>query len=204
MEIRIQQNPQYRLAQIALAPGESVLCESGAIFQKPKSIEAETISFASKSPTPPVLRRFKNMPTGKSRFFCRLTNVDKTPQSVVLAPPLPGEVERVLINATQWILRPGQVLAFSPDLTLDSSLQTKKQPFAKIDSDWALTKGTGELVLYSFGGLIKQNIESPTLCNLDRLIAFEASLALAPQQSRDQNLGTLTGKGIAFFQAHSY
>jgi uncharacterized protein (TIGR00266 family) len=147
VDIQITDRPSYAIAKVALAPGEEIIAEGGAMVAMSDGFELETKARGG------VLKSFARSAFGGESFFL---NTFKAPQhggTVQLAPALPGDMSVLDLAGEQLMVQSGAFIAASPGLNVDTKWGGAKTFFSSEGLIMLRVSGTGPLIIAAYGAI---------------------------------------------------
>ncbi|MFW6169999.1 MAG: TIGR00266 family protein [Planctomycetota bacterium] len=170
MKFNISGNPSYGDLTIALAPGESVWSEGGAMSRMSGHMELQTklIGGLLKS----VIRRLVG---GESLFLSEYT----APRMafVSLAPTCPGCVLHREMKGDSFFLTSGAFLACTPGLNLQTRFGGLRALFSGEGGFLLKVSGQGDLFYNAYGGVVEKQVDDEYVVDTGHVVAWEPTLS---------------------------
>jgi uncharacterized protein (TIGR00266 family) len=170
MKFDISGNPSYGDLTIALAAGESVWCEGGAMSRMSSHLGLKTrlVGGLAKS----VVRRLVG---GESLLISEYT----APQMafVALSPACPGTVLHRPLTGDKFYLTAGSFLACSPGMSLETRFGGFRAFFSGEGGFLVEVSGHGDLFFSSFGGVVEREVDGELVVDTGHVVAWEPSLS---------------------------
>jgi uncharacterized protein (TIGR00266 family) len=170
MKFDISGNPSYGDLTIAMAAGESIWCESGAMSRMSSHMELGTklVGGVFKS----VIRKLVG---GESLLISEYT----APQMafVALSPSCPGSVLHRKMNGETFNLTAGSFLACTPGMNLETRFGGLKAFFSGEGGFLVEVSGVGDLFFNSYGGVVEKQVNGDLTVDTGHVVAFEPSLS---------------------------
>ncbi len=171
MKIQLLYKPSYSIAKIELSSGESIKAESGAMMSMSPNISIET----HKAQRGGLLKSLKAAFLGGESFWMN-TFTATQPGEVLLAPTLPGDVEKVDLNGTIFV-QSSSFLAGDPKIDIDTKFQGLKGFFSGESLFFLKLSGNGTVLLSSYGGIEILDVEGEFIVDTGHIVAFEEGLS---------------------------
>ena len=176
MDIDILARPSASVAKLALADGESVTCEVGAMIAMTDGISVETTSRARGGGKGGLLRGLKRMFAGEN-FFLNHFTASGPDQNLILGPGLLGDVVHHKLNGGTLIVQGSSWLASGPGVEIDASFQgLGKALFSGESIFWVKCTGSGDVLLNSFGAIYEVPVDGGYIVDTGHIVAFEDEL----------------------------
>lgn len=170
MKFDISGNPSYGDLTVALAPGESVWSEGGAMSRMSSHIQLNTklVGGLAKS----VVRRLVG---GESLFLSEYT----APQMafVSLTPACPGCVMHREMKGDSFFLTAGSFLACTPGLNLETRFGGLRAFFSGEGGFLIEVSGEGDLFYNAYGGVVEKEVEGEFVVDTGHVVAWDPSLS---------------------------
>jgi uncharacterized protein (TIGR00266 family) len=191
VHIDILYRPAHSLAQVALAPGESILAESGALVGMSTNVNMETAAGG-------ILGGLKRMFGGES-FFRNTFTAQGDQGEVLLAHALRGDMAVLDMTTAGYIVTSSCFVASTPGVSCD----TKFGGFRGFFSGEGLfvlkctSSGPGKLIVGAFGGLEQLDCDGQLVIDTGHLVAWDASLTYDVTKSGSGFIASfLSGEGL--------
>lgn len=211
MNIEILHSPGNAAAKVMLETGEKIIAESGAMIAMSKDMEVTT-STRTKGKGG-FLKGVKRMFAGESLFLNTFT-APSGGGEVYLSPDLRGDIIQYNMDgAKEMIVQGSSFVACDDNIDMDTTWQGMKSTFLSGESIFWLTfKGTGPLLLNSFGGVYEKEIDGEYIVDTGHIVAFENTLQFEVRKVTSSILASIfsgegfichfKGKGRLFCQTH--
>ncbi len=168
MQINILYKPSQTLAQVWLAPGESVVAESGAMVGMTPNVAMQTQSGG-------MMSGLKRLFGGES-FFRNTFTAHQGQGEVLFATPLCGDMVVVDAGQKQWCIQNSAYVACSPHV----QVQTKSGGFKGFFSGAGFfileTQGQGQVVIGGFGAIEPIHVDGSMVIDTGHIVAWESTL----------------------------
>lgn len=116
-----------------------------------------------------------------------------------IAPPIPGQINKLSVGSRQYRLNTGAFLACSPTVTYNIVAQKLSRAFFGGTGGFFVmeTAGTGDILINTFGSFITLNVtrDHPVTVDNDHVIAWDASLNYNIEVASGM-FGFTTGEGL--------
>lgn len=189
MQVNVLYRPSQSLAQVWLAPNESVMAESGAMVGMTPNVTMQTQAGG-------VGKGLLRMLGGES-FFRNTFTAQGGQGEVLFAPPLCGDVMTLDVGQRQWKLAQSAYIASSP--TVD--VQTQGGGFKGLFSGAGLftlqTTGQGQCIVGGFGAIEQIMVDGSMVIDTGHLVAWDANLQYTVGKSGGGWIASfLSGEGL--------
>ena len=212
MDISIDHDPAYAVAQISLDSGEQVTSEAGALVSHTAEIEITTQAGDTNEG---FLESVKDSVLGDESFFRNVYTADEGGGMVTLAPSLPGDLHTfTLEDETVYVQQTGYVAA-GVDVEIDSEFGGLDTLFGGEGISVLKTQGTGPLVVSAFGGITSVGLDAGETYTIDsgHVVAWDESVVYDTRRvgglkstlfSGEGFVMDFTGPGNVYFQTRDY
>jgi uncharacterized protein (TIGR00266 family) len=171
MQHTITSRPDFSIAHVDLAAGETIVAEPGAMVGMSSNVQIETTGGGKG-----LLSSMKRMLGGES-FFVNKYTAQGGQGRVSLAPGSPGDIVHIPVTPGQtWYVTSSCWLASAPTITTDSKwggvkgfLSGKGMILLKVD-------GSGDLFLSAYGAVHPVQVNGAYTVDTDHVVAYEGSL----------------------------
>ena len=168
MQTNLLYRPAQTLAQCWLAPGESVVAESGAMVGMSTNVQMQTQSGG-------LMKGLKRLFGGES-FFRNTFTAQGGQGEVLFATPLCGDMALLEAGQKQWCIQNSAYVASSPSV----DVKTKSGGFKGMFSGAGLfvleTQGQGQVIIGTFGALEPVQVDGSMVIDTGHLAAWESTL----------------------------
>lgn len=171
MKIELLYRPSYSAAKVSLENGESIQAESGALMSMSSNIQIET----HKAQKGGLLKSLKTAFLGGESFWMNTFTANQAGE-VLLAPTLPGDLEKLELNGTIFV-QSSSYLASAPGIELDTKFQGLKGFVSGESLFFLKLSGTGPVVLSSYGGIETLDVEDEFIVDTGHIVAFQEGLS---------------------------
>ncbi len=208
MQIDLVNRPSATAAVVRLSRGERFVAEPDAMIAMSTRIALHTDSRGGG-----MLGGIKRMFSGESFFLNTFEALDDG-QELVLAPPLPGDVEclplqggRLLVQQSAWLGSGDGVQVSTTNQGLTVGLFGGQGLF------WVQCQGQGDVLVSTFGAIAVVEVDGELIVDTSHVVAHEDTLSLAITRANPSLLGSflggeglalrVTGRGRLWLQSHN-
>lgn len=212
---------QSKVLEVTLAPGETVLAESGALVYMDEGVAYETCLGDGSEVNPGIVGKIfpsSTRPlTGDALFYTYFTNYGRNSGKVVLSSPYNGVPHRISLEqfGNELVIQRGAFLCSQRGTKLVSLLVKKNdQPVKNEIISLYKVSGSSDVFVSVGGMLIEKNLDNEQIrVDASSIVAFEPQLDFSIDSIGDVKtmmlgndtfiLGTLRGKGKVWLQSIS-
>ncbi|HSN99126.1 MAG TPA: TIGR00266 family protein [Candidatus Nanopelagicales bacterium] len=189
MQVNLLYKPSQTLAQCWLAPGESVMAESGAMVGMSTNVQMQTQAGG-------IMSGLKRMFGGES--FFRNTFVSQGGQGEVLfATPLCGDMMVLEAGQRQYCIQSSAYVASAASVDVRTRSGGLKGFFSGAGLFMLETQGQGPVVIGAFGALEEIRVDGSFVIDTGHLAAWDASLQYQVGKSGSGWVASfLSGEGL--------
>ena len=173
MEVEIVHRPGNAAAKVRLAGGESCTAEGGAMIAMSGDMRIETSTH--KKGKGGVLKAMKRMLGGES-FFLNHFTAGAQGGDLWLATSLAGDMMTYDLNRENLIVQGGSFVACEPGVEIDLGWQGMKTMFAGEGLFWIHLRGSGKVIVNSFGGIYPIQVAGEHIVDTGHIVAFNETL----------------------------
>jgi uncharacterized protein (TIGR00266 family) len=191
MHVAIDYRPAHSLAKVALAPGESIVAESGAMVGMSSNVQIETQSGG-------MMAGLKRMFGGES-FFRNTFTAHGAPGEVLLAHSLCGDMTLLDMTPQGYFVQSSSFIASTPNVNIETKLGGFRTFFAGegVFVLQATCAGPGQLLIGAFGGLQELVCDGSLVIDTGHLVAWDSSLQYSVGKSGSGWIASyLSGEGL--------
>ena len=170
MQFDISGNPDYGDLTIALAPGESIQVEAGAMSRMSAHLAMESRILGGLFQG--IVRKLFG---GESLFIGEYT-AQKTAGFVSLSPSITGSVLHREMQGDSLLLTGGSFLACTPGLDLKPRFGGIKALFSGEKAFVLEVSGDGDLFFNGYGGVIEKQVDGEYIIDTGHVVAWEPTL----------------------------
>ncbi len=173
MKVEIIKGPGNAAANVTLGRGDSCYAEGGAMLAMRGNVNLTTSTKSKGSGG--VLAGLKRLVAGESFFINTFTGTNDGDQ-VLFAPTLPGDMLVLEMGSVGIIAESGSFVTAASGVSMDLGWQGFKSLFSGEGLFWLQLKGSGPVVLSSFGSLYAVKVDGEYIVDSGHIIAFEETL----------------------------
>ena len=173
MQFQLLEKPDFTMVQIGFdAPGEQIICESGAMVAKDSAVDMKTSLQGG------MMAALKRKALGGESLFQNTYTATQPGQRLFFAPGPEGDVEAVNMDGmTPIFLNSGAYLGAPPTVNLDTKWGGTKGFFSGAGMFLLKCTGTGPLFFSSYGGIHAIDVgPGGYLCDTGHVVAFTGGL----------------------------
>jgi uncharacterized protein (TIGR00266 family) len=188
MQYQLLEKPDFTMVQIGFdAPGEQMICESGAMVARDSGMEMKTSMQGG------FMAAMKRKMLGGESLFQNTFTATAPGQRLFFAPGPEGDVEVVNMDGyTPIFLNSGAYLGAPPSVNLDTKWGGTKGFFSGAGMFLLKCTGTGPLFFCTYGGIHAVDVgPGGYICDTGHVVAFTGGL--------NYNVTKLGGLGGLFF-----
>ncbi|MFC1454476.1 TIGR00266 family protein [Candidatus Undinarchaeota archaeon] len=193
MKVKKQFGPAYTSATVTLAPNESIQVEGGAMMSHSPNVQMAT-HMRDKS----FLKSLKVAALGSESLFLNTFTAKNGEGEVTLAPAFPGDINTFELNGNGYIIQSGAYMANEPGIDIDTKWQGLKGALSEGDMIFLYAKGTGKVILASFGAMDAFQLKpgEEYIVDTGHLVAFEDTITYDVELVKGMKSLLLSGEGI--------
>lgn len=173
MEVEIVHRPGNAAAKVRLAGGESCTAEGGAMIAMSGDMRIDTTTH--KKGSGGVLKAMKRMLGGES-FFLNHFTAGPNGGDLWLATSLAGDMMTYELDKENLIVQGGSFVACEPSVEIDLGWQGFKTVFAGEGLFWIHLRGSGKVIVNSFGGIYPIQVAGEHIVDTGHIVAFNETL----------------------------
>ena len=198
MDINIEYRPSYAMARVALANGESIVAESGAMMSMSSNIDVQTSSRAQSAGggAGGLLKALGRSVFAGESFFMNTYSSQGGEGEIILAPTLPGDVEVISLQDQGLMIQRTSYMANSPGIGIDTKWGGMKTLFGGEGLFMIKAGGTGDVVVNSFGAIHQLNITGPYVVDTGHIVAFDENLMFEVKKVGSWKSTIFSGEGL--------
>lgn len=173
MDIEIVHGPGNAAARIRLNPGETVTAEGGAMIAMSGSVTISTSTMSRGAGG--MLRGLKRLVAGES-FFVNHFAAGPAGGEVWVAATLSGDMMQYELKNENLIVQGGSYVASEQGVSIDMGWQGFKSILSGESMFWVNLKGSGKVVVNSFGAIYPIEVSGETIVDTGHIVAFNETL----------------------------
>lgn len=202
MQIDIEAKPSYGMAVVTLDKGERIQAESGAMVAMSRGLAVDT-TFQGvggggvvdwiKAALAGLARKFL---AGES-MFVNVFRATRAEQTVMLAPSMVGDVVHVELDGQRKIIVQAEsYLASTPKVKVGLIWGGLSMLFSGEGAWFLQCRGTGDLLINSYGGIEKVEVEGGYIVDTGHVVAWEGDLKYKLKKAGGWKSAMLSGEGF--------
>ncbi|PVZ69469.1 TIGR00266 family protein [Pelagibaculum spongiae] len=173
MQVELIHRPGNTAAKITLAEGEACTTESGAMIAMSGNMDIETTTHQKGKRG--LLKAVKRMFSGESLFMNHFQPKDGSGE-LWLGTALAGDMMEYQLDNENLIVQGSSFLACEHGIDLDTGWQGFKTILSGESIFWVNLKGSGKVVLNSFGAIYPVEVDGEYIVDSGHIVAFNESL----------------------------
>ncbi|MFL0808982.1 MAG: TIGR00266 family protein [Agarilytica sp.] len=173
MNIELLYRPGNSAAKITLEEGETITAESGAMIAMSGNMDITTTTHKKKSGG--LFKAAKRLIAGESLFLNHFEPKQGN-GTVFLGTNLAGDMCTFDLDNENLIVQGGSFLACSKDIDIDLGWQGFKSLFSGESVFWLNLKGSGQLIVSSFGAIYPIEVDGEYIVDSGHIVAFDETL----------------------------
>jgi uncharacterized protein (TIGR00266 family) len=192
MRFDVLYRPAHSLARVELAPGESIVAESGALVGMSTSVQMQTSSQGG------MLGGLKRM-IGSESFFRNTFTATQGPGEVLLAHALCGDMAVLDMAPQGFCIASSAFIASTPNVNVDTKVGGFRSFFsgAGLFVLQATAPNPGQILVGAFGGIQQIACDNNMVIDTGHLVAWDATLTYSIGKSSSGWIGSfLSGEGL--------
>ncbi len=192
MQVDIKYRPSYSLATVRLEPNETIRVEAGSMVGMSEGLTLETKAAGG------LLASLKRSVLGGESFFMNLYRAPASGGEIMLAPPLPGDVDVLELQGETLLVQSGSYVASSKGMEIDTKWGGAKTFFASEGLFLLKCGGTGTLILSSYGAIHERVLTAGERYTVDtgHLVAFSENVAFNVRMVGGLKSTLFSGEGL--------
>jgi uncharacterized protein (TIGR00266 family) len=190
VDIELVHRPGNTAARAVLRNGESVTAEGGAMIAMSGDINITTSTH--KRGKGSMLKAVKRLISGESIFLNHFTS-PRDGAELWLGTPLAGDMlVRSLDNET-LIVQGGSFVACESTVEVDMGFEGFKNLFSGESMFWVHLKGSGQVIVNSFGAIYPQEVDGEFIVDTGHIVAFTETLNFSLSKAGGSWLHSILG-----------
>lgn len=194
MQVELVHRPGNTAAKIKLGAGETTVVEGGAMIAMSDNVSVQTTTHQKGGGG--LLKGLGRMLAGES-FFLNHYTAGAAGGEVWAAATLAGDMLQYDLKGENLIVQGGSFVACEPSVSIDLGWQGLKSLFSGERMFWVHLKGTGKVLLSSFGAIYPIAVSGETIVDSGHIVAFQETLTFKPTKAGKSWMQSfLGGEGI--------
>ena len=210
MNIELLYRPGNTAAKISLAEKEICTAESGAMIAMSGNMDITTSTHKKKSGG--LFKAMKRMIAGESMFLNHFEPKGGSGE-LILGTGLAGDMMTLELNNESLIVQGSSYLACEHGIDIDLGWQGFKSFISGESVFWVNLKGTGKIVVSSFGAIYPVEVDGEYIVDTGHIVAFNETLDFSITKAGKSWLHSFlggeglvckfNGKGTVWCQSHN-
>jgi uncharacterized protein (TIGR00266 family) len=192
MKVEILYRSTSAVAKVKLNDGEGIQAEVGSMVGMSPQLHMETSAEGG------VLKSLSRNLFGGESFFLNTYTATQDNEFVMLAPPVPGDILAIEMQDQTYLVQAGAYVASSTGIEVNTQWEGAKSFFAGEGLVMLEVKGTGTLIISSFGAIHPIELDTNEVLVLDtgHLVAMDPSLQYHIKTVADWESTLFSGEGL--------
>lgn len=210
MNVDIVCGPGNSAAKLQLAAGETCTAEAGSMIAMSGDMQITTTTHKRESGG--IFQAVKRMLAGES-FFLNHFRAGASGGDLFLATTLPGDMKTMELNNESLIVQSGSYVACTDGIEVDLGWQGFKSLLSGESMFWLNLKGSGTVVLSSFGAIYPMEVDGEFIVDTGHIVAFNETLSFTLSKAGKSWISSILGgeglvckfqgKGTVWCQSHN-
>ena len=190
MDIELVHRPGNTAARVTLAAGETITAEGGAMIAMSGDMGITTSTH--KRGKGSVLKAVKRLISGESIFLNHFTS-PRAGAELWLGTPLAGDMLLRTLDKETLIVQGGSFVACEQGVEIDMGFEGFKNLFSGESLFWVHLKGTGKVIVNSFGAIYAQEVDGEFIVDTGHIVAFTETLNFSLSKAGGSWLHSILG-----------
>jgi uncharacterized protein (TIGR00266 family) len=190
VEIELVHRPGNTAARVVLGNGESITAEGGAMIAMSGDINITTSTH--KRGKGSVLKAVKRLISGESIFLNHFTS-PRAGAELWLGTPLAGDMLVHSLDNETLIVQGGSFVACEQSVEIDMGFEGFKNLFSGESMFWVHLKGSGKVIVNSFGAIYPQEVDGEFIVDTGHIVAFSETLNFSLSKAGGSWLHSILG-----------
>jgi uncharacterized protein (TIGR00266 family) len=192
MQVEILYRPSYSIARVLLNRDEKIQVESGAMVGMSPDMQMDTQA------TGGVLQSLVRSAFGGESFFMNTYTGVAEGDSILLAPPLPGDIAVIEMRGETLMVQSGAYLASTEGITVDTQWAGAKTFFASEGLIMLKISGAGTLIVSSYGAIHPMELDTGRRYVVDtgHLVTFDEKVGFKVKKVAGWKSTLFSGEGL--------
>ncbi len=210
MEVELMHQPGNSAARMIIPAGETVTAEAGAMISMSSDVQIETTTH--KRGKGGVMKALRRILSGESMFLNHFTP-GANGGEVIVAATLAGDMMVYDLDDEELVVQSGSFVACEEQLDVDMNWQGFKSLLSGESVFWLRIRGTGKVVLSSFGAIYQLSVDSEQIVDTGHIVAFNETLDFTISKAGKSWLQSIlggegfvcrfNGRGTVWCQSHN-
>lgn len=192
MQVEILYRPSYSVARVLLDRNEKIQVESGAMVGMSPNLEMETEAKGG------FLKSLSRSMFGGESFFMNTYTGTVDGDSLLLAPPLPGDIAVIEMQGETLMVQSGSYLASTEGISVDTKWSGAKTFFGSEGLIMLKVSGSGTLIVSSYGAIHPMELAAGQKYIVDtgHLVSFDAQIGFSVKKVAGWKSTLFSGEGL--------
>lgn len=210
MLIELVQGPGNTAAKVSLSEGDICTAEAGAMIAMSRNTDITTTTMKKKKGG--LFKAAKRLLAGESLFLNHFEAINGEAE-VILGTDLSGDMKVLPLENETMIVQGGSFLACEEGLDIDLGWQGFKSLLSGESIFWLHIKGSGQLVMSSFGAIYPVDVDGEYIVDSGHIVAFDETLDFSITKAGKSWLHSFLGgeglvckfegRGVVWCQSHN-
>lgn len=210
MQIEFMHQPGNTAARIALAPGETLTAEAGAMIAMSGHLGVSTSTH--KRGKGGLIKAAKRLFAGES-FFLNHFSAEREAGEVWLGSTLAGDMMQYELSGQTLIAEAGAFVACAQEVNVDVGWQGFKNLLSGESLFWLKLSGQGPVILSAFGAIYPVEVDGEYIVDTGHIVAFSETLDFSLTKAGKSWVSSILGgeglvckfrgRGTVWRQSHS-
>ncbi len=195
MQTAIRHNPSFAVARVALASGETVRVESGAMMAMSQGMTLQSKMEGG------LLKAAKRAMLGGESFFQTTYTAPGQGGWLDVAPRLPGDLMSIELAGNGLVISKGSWIASAQSITLDTKWGGFKNFFGAEGGFIVRASGNGPVLVSCYGALETWNLAAGESITVDtgHMVAYDDSVSMTLRKVTGGLVQSVkSGEGLVF------
>ena len=192
MQTEILYRPSYSVVRVTLQSQEKIQVESGSMLGMSPDMQMETQASGG------LLKSLTRSMFGGESFFMNTYTASTDGETILLAPPLPGDVDVIPMQGENFLVQSGSYLASSDGINVDTKWSGAKTFFGSEGLIMLRVSGSGTLIVSSYGAIHPMDLEAGRKYVVDtgHLVLFEEKVGFKVKKVAGWKSTLFSGEGL--------
>lgn len=192
MQVEVLYRPSYSAAQVTLQSGEMIQAESGAMVGMSPDLQMETAARGG------LLKSIARSMFAQESFFMNTYTAAKDGDTILLAPPLSGDIVVVELQGEPLLVQSGSYLASSEGVEVDTKWTGAKTFFGSEGLIMLRLSGRGTLIMSSYGAIhpVELGVGEKYVVDTGHLVSFDEQIDYQVRKVAGWKSTLFSGEGL--------